>query len=291
MKAIPVTEGRAAWGFLAPSLIIVAGLIVVPLGCLGIYSFWAVQDNGLIAHVPTLSTWTQFFSESYFLGVFLKTLRLALFSTLICALVGYPPAYFLTTVGRRVRGMLIMLLFLPTWISYVVRTMSWIPVLGRTGLVNGLLIKFGFVNGPIHLLYNDVSVYMGMVHFLLPIMILNVFIGLQTVDTNLVLAARTLGANNAYAFWTVTFPLALPGLAAGGLLCFILATGAYITPMLLGGPSSKYFSNVLFETIVTQLDWPTGAALSLVLAAMLLLLVYIYGRVIGIATIVRAVKA
>jgi spermidine/putrescine transport system permease protein len=291
MKAIPVTEGRAAWGFLAPSLFIIAGLIAVPLGCLGIYSFWSVQDNGLIAHVPTLSTWAQFFSETYFRGVFLKTLRLALFSTLVCALAGYPPAYFLTTVGRRVRGMLIVLLFLPTWISYVVRTMSWIPVLGRTGLVNALLMKLGLTSGPIHLLYNDVSVYMGMVHFLLPIMILNVFIGLQTVDTNLVLAARTLGATNAYAFWTVTFPLAIPGLAAGGLLCFILATGAYITPMLLGGPGSKYFSNVLFETIVTQLDWPTGAALSLVLAAMLLLLVYIYGRVIGIATIVRAVKA
>jgi spermidine/putrescine transport system permease protein len=289
MRAVAVAEEKAAWGFLAPSFVIVAALIAVPIGCLGIYSFWSLQDNGLIAHGLTLSTWAQFFADSYFVEIFIKTLRLALLSTLICALIGYPPAYFLTIVGRRTRGMLIMLLFLPTWISYVVRTMSWIPVLGKDGLVNGVLMKLGLISAPAHLLYNNISVYMGMVHFLLPIMILNIFIGLQTVDANLVHAARTLGAKNWYAFRTVIFPLALPGLAAGGLLCFILATGAYITPMLLGGPSSKYFSNVLFDTIVTQLDWPTGAAMSLVLAVMLMILVYLYSRVIGIATIVRAV--
>ncbi|SOE92656.1 spermidine/putrescine transport system permease protein [Burkholderia sp. D7] len=290
MRTVVLSQGKAAWGYLTPSLLIIFALIVIPLGCLGVYSFWTLQDTGLISHAFTMSTWTQFFADAYYGSVFIKTLRLALFVTLICAIVGYPAAYFLTLVGPRARGMLIVLLFLPTWISYVVRTMSWIPVLGKTGLVNGLLIKLGLIDQPAHLLYNNVSVYMGMVHFLLPIMILNIFIGLQTVDRNLVSAARTLGATDLYVFLSVIFPLALPGLAAGSLLCFILATGAYITPMLLGGPDAKYFSNVLFETIVTQLDWPTGAALSLVLVAMLILLVYVYGRVIGLATIIRAVK-
>jgi len=290
MNAISA-EKRGAFGFLLPALLVVFCLIVVPLCCLAIYSFWSLDDAGLISQTFTLSTWTEFFLDSYYVGVLLKTLRLAVVSTIICALVGYAPAYFLTTLNGRARTFMIVLLFLPSWISYVVRTMAWLPILGRTGLLNTTLVDLGLLKQPIQLLYNDYAVYLGMVHFMLPVMILNIYIGLQTVDKNVVAAARTLGATSSYTFVTVTFPLALPGLAAGCLLCFVLSTGAYITPMILGGPGSKFFSNMLFETIITQLDWPLGAALSLILISLLLLLIYVYGRLIGLATITKSVRA
>lgn len=285
------SANATGYGFLGPALFFIFGLIVVPILCLGVYSFWSLDDTGLMDRTTTLATWGQLLVDTYYASMFLKTLVFALGVTVISAVIGYGPAYFLVGTNPKLRGVLILLLFLPSWISYVVRTMSWIPILGKFGLVNNLLVDIGIVDAPLPLLYNGFSVYVGMVHFLLPIMILNIFIGLQTVDRNVVSAARTLGAGSAYAFVTVVFPLALPGLAAGCLLCFILSTGAYITPMILGGPGSKYFSNVVYDTIITQLDWPTGAALSLLLIAMLTLLVYIYGRVIGLSTITRAMKA
>ena len=128
-------------------------------------------------------------------------------------------------------------------------------------------------------------------HYLLPIMILNIYLGLATVDPTIVAAARTLGANARQAFLAVTFPLALPGLSAGCLLCFILSLGTFVTPQILGGPGTTYYGNLVYDTILHQLDWPTGAMLSVVIMVLLIALLYVYGRFMGLSTVLRAIKS
>jgi spermidine/putrescine transport system permease protein len=147
------------------------------------------------------------------------------------------------------------------------------------------------VSAPLPLLYNEFSVHIGIIQYLLPLMIINIYIGLQYVDRNVVDAARTLGANPVAAFWKVTFPLALPGLSAGCLLSFILAMGAYITPMILGGPGATFYANLVYETVVQEQDWPFGAVLSLVVVFFLSAGLLLYARLAGLSRMFRDAPA
>ena len=165
--------------------------------------------------------------------------------------------------------------------------MSWINILGVSGAVNWLLMALGLTDSPIQMLYNETTVILGLVHFLLPFMVLNVFVSLDGIDLNLEDAANSLGATKWQAFLQVTLPLSLPGLAAGSLLCFVLGAGTYITPMLLGGPRDAMFANLVYEAIITQLNWPLGSALSLMLLIVLGALVLIYNRYLGMAQLMK----
>ncbi|MEN8742483.1 MAG: ABC transporter permease, partial [Phaeobacter gallaeciensis] len=158
---------------------------------------------------------------------------------------------------------------------------------GVSGAFNSALLALGIIDEPIQMLYNEVTVILGLVHFLLPFMILNIFVSLDGIDTNLENAANSLGATRWQAFLQVTLPLSLPGLAAGGLLCFVLGAGTYITPLVLGGPRDAMFANLVFEAIITQLNWPLGSALSLMLLAVLGALVMIYNRYLGMAQLMK----
>src|SRR5690606_3081878 len=140
----------------------------------------------------------------------------------------------------------------------------------------------------IQMLYNEATVVLGLVHFLLPFMVLNVYVSLDGIDESLESAARSLGCTSWRAFLEVTLPLSLPGLAAGSLLCFVLGAGTYITPMVLGGPRDAMFANLVFEAIIVQLNWPLGSALSLVLLIVLGTLVAVYNRFIGMGQIAKS---
>jgi len=264
----------------------VCAFVLAPILCVGAYSFWGRDTPGL-----TLGNWYEFFSDPFYAAILLDTLRLAGITTLVCVVLGYGPAVYLMLQPPRRRALLVVMLFLPSWISYIVRTMSWLPILGKAGLINQLMLNAGLIDQPLPLLYNNFSIYVGLVQFLLPLMIINVFIGLQSVDPSLVLAARTLGANRLQAFRRVTLPLSLPGLAAGCLLCFILSIGSYITPMVLGGPGATYYANLVYDTVLTQQDWPLGATLSLVVVIFLSLALILYARFMGLANMFRDVSA
>jgi spermidine/putrescine transport system permease protein len=203
---------------------------------------------------------------------------------------GYVPAYFLAYANTRHKVLLILLLMLPFWISYIIRTMSWIHVLGASGIVNTVLQWLGIVGEPLQMLYNEMSVVLGLVLFLLPFMVLNIYVSLEGIDRNLTDAAKSLGCTGWQAFREVTLPLSLPGLGAGTILCFVLAAGTYITPMVLGGPGNAMFANLVFEAIITQLNWPLGSALSLVLLILLGALVMIYTRYLGIDQIAKSFR-
>jgi spermidine/putrescine transport system permease protein len=284
-------SGRGAFArparLLSPALSMLFMLLVVPILFVLVYSFWLRTATGAVQPTLTLANWRELFSDVYYWEILFRTLRLAVVTTTICALVGYVVAYFLAYTRFRKRILLVLLLMLPFWISFVIRTMSWIHVLGTTGVVNTVLVSLGLVGEPVKLLYNDVAIHVGLIHVLLPFMILNIFVSLDGIDRNVVDAASTLGAPPWRGFLDVTLPLSLPGLGAGCLLCFILCCGTYITPLLLGGPRNAMFASLIFDAVIAQFDWPFGAALSILLLVLLGSVVLIYNRYMGLSQVFR----
>jgi spermidine/putrescine transport system permease protein len=169
-------------------------------------------------------------------------------------------------------------------------TFSWIHILGEQGVINVALIDLGLIDQPIRMLYTEGAVIMGMVHFLLPYMVLNVYVSLEGIDRNLIAAARTLGCTGWQAFKEVSLPLSLPGLMAGLLLCFVLAAGSYVTPQILGSTRDALFGNLVFDTIMSELNWPLGATLSIVLLVLLGIISVIYSRYMGLSQIFKGLS-
>ena len=284
--SVETREARQPWILLAPALSAVTLLLFVPLLFIVVYSFWLRTASGADQVGFYLDNWREALTDPFYRDILISTLRIAAITTLVCGLMGYPAAYFIAR-ARGNKMILLLLLMLPFWISYIIRTMSWINILGVSGAVNSVLMTLGIISEPLNMLYNETTVILGLVHFLLPFMILNVFVSLDGIDTNLEDAANSLGATRWQAFLQVTLPLSLPGLAAGGLLCFVLGAGTYITPLVLGGPTDAMFANLVFEAIITQLNWPLGSALSLMLLAVLAVLVMIYNRYLGMAQLMK----
>jgi spermidine/putrescine transport system permease protein len=205
-------------------------------------------------------------------------------------LMGYPASYFVAMTRLKHKWLLLLLLFLPFWISFIIRTMSWIDVLGGQGAINSMLHYAGVASHPLALLYREAAVEVGTVHFLLPYMILNVWVSLEGIDRNLIHAARTLGCTPWRAFLEVTLPLSLPGLFAGLLLCFVLAAGSYLTAAILGGPANFMFGNLIYDALNSELSWPMAATLSIILLALLGLVTALYGRFIGMGQVYRGLS-
>ena len=281
---------RRPWILLGPALSAVTFLLIIPIGFITVYSFWlrtAIGDEQIGFH---LDNWQLVLTDPFYRDILVQTIRIAAVSTLLCIVLGYVPAYFIAYSDTRHKLLLILLLMLPFWISYIIRTMSWINILGTSGALNTVLLWIGIIDAPLRMLYNEATVVAGLVHFLLPFMVLNIYVSLDGIDRNLTAAAQSLGCNGWQAFREVTLPLSLPGLAAGSLLCFVLAAGTYITPMILGGPRNAMFANLVFETIITQLNWPLGSALSLVLLILLGAVVMAYTRYLGIDQIAKSFR-
>jgi spermidine/putrescine transport system permease protein len=283
---VEAREARQPWILLSPALLVVTLLLFVPLIFIVVYSFWLRTATGADQAGFFLDNWQEALGDPFYRDILLHTLRIAAITTIVCALAGYPSAYFIAR-SKGNKALLLLLLMLPFWVSYIIRTMSWINILGVSGALNSFLVWTGLVSEPIQMLYNEPTVILGLVHFLLPFMILNVYVSLEGIDRNLEDAASSLGATRIQGFREVTLPLSLPGLAAGGLLCFVLAAGTYITPLVLGGPSDAMFANLVFEAIITQLNWPLGSALSLMLLVILGALVLLYNHFLGMAQLMK----
>jgi spermidine/putrescine transport system permease protein len=287
--AVRPSPGSASAGLLlAPALALLFFLVLVPIGFVAVYSFWLRTATGAVRPELTLGNWRELFGDAYYWRILGRTLRLAVVTTAVCALIGYVTAYFLANTGIKRRTLLVLLIMMPFWISFVIRTLSWIHVLGTTGVVNSVLGRMGVIDAPLKLLYTDFAVHVGLIHALLPFMVLNVFVSLESIDRNTVAAAQTLGASPWRAFIDVTLPLSLPGLGAGCLLCFILCSGTYITPLLLGGPGNFMFASLIYDAIIAQFDWPFGAVLSIVLLVFLGAVVFAYQRFMGLTQVLRS---
>lgn len=287
--ATKTQNARQPWILLSPALTTILLLLIVPLIFVVVYSFWLRTANGSDQVGFYLNNWNEVLTDSFYHEILFSTLRIAAITTVVCAILGYPAAYFIAR-SKGNKGILLLLLMLPFWVSYIIRTMSWINILGVSGALNSVLLSVGIISEPLQLLYNEVTVILGLVHFLLPFMILNIFVSVDGIDTTLEDAACSLGTTRWQSFLEITLPLSVPGLAAGGLLCFVLAAGTYITPLILGGPSDAMFANLVYEAIITQLDWPLGSALSLVLIIVLGALVFIYNRFFGMSQLMKGLS-
>ena len=284
--SVEARERRQPWILLSPALTAITLLLFIPLLFIVVYSFWLRTAVGGVEVAFSTQNWQRALTDPFYRYILVSTLRIAFITTFFCAVLGYPAAYFIAR-ARGNRTILLLLLMLPFWISYIIRTMSWINILGVSGALNTTMLSLGIVNEPIQMLYNEATVILGLVHFLLPFMVLNVYVSVEGIDRSLEDAACSLGATRFDAFREVTLPLSLPGLAAGGLLCFVLAAGTYITPLILGGPRDAMFANLVFEAIITQLNWPMGSALSLMLLVVLGAVVAVYNHFLGMSQLSR----
>ena len=278
------------WLLLSPSLMAIFLLLVVPVCFVVVYSFWLRAPSGQDIPAFQLGNYAKFFADFFYPSILLDTLRVALETVIICLIMGYVPAYFFYKTQSRFKPYFMLLIMLPFWISFIIRTLSWINILGDSGLINHLLITMGIISEPIGLLYNEGAVIMGLLQYLLPFMILNIYVSLDGIDPSLTEAAKSLGCTEWQAFREVTLPLSLPGVSAGCLLVFVLTCGTYLPPMILGGPGNDMIANLIFKRVIGTLDWPFGSAISTLLLLLLILIVYTYNRYMGINQIFKTLS-
>ena len=275
------------WGLLSPAMSAVFLLLVVPICFVVVYSFWLRAPTGADIPAFQFGNYAKFFEDFFYPSILIRTIRVALETVVICLLMGYVPAYFFYRSKTKHKALLLLLIMLPFWISFIIRTMSWVNILGDTGLFNHVLIKLGILSSPLGLLYNEGAVILGLVQYLLPFMILNIYVSLEGIDKSLLEAAKSLGCTEWQAFREVTLPLSLPGVSAGCLLVFVLTAGTYLSPMILGGPGNDMIANLIFKRVIGTLDWPFGSAISVILLGLLGIIVYTYNRYLGINQIFK----
>jgi ABC-type spermidine/putrescine transport system permease subunit I len=257
---------------LAPPLTFLGAVFVFPITQVVWGSFFAPE--------PTLQHYARMITVPVYARVFWITLKISLLTTLGCLLLGYPAAYFLASVRASTRQLLLICVIVPFFISLLVRNYIWMILLQRNGLLNRLLLEWGWISRPLELMYNEFGVLVAMVHMLLPYMIFPVLSALLTIPGELLQASAGLGAGPVRTFARVTLPLSLPGIAAGSLLVFIVALGFFITPALLGGPKQMMISNLIEFNVRQVLNWPFAFALSNTLLSGTLVLYLVYVRLL-----------
>ncbi|MEA2985510.1 MAG: putrescine transport system permease protein [Alphaproteobacteria bacterium] len=215
-------------------------------------------------------------SDSLYLGSYLRSLTIAALSTLMLLLGGFPLAYALARMPRRWQPVLVVLVILPFWTSFLIRVYAWMNILQREGLLNQALLALGIIDEPLAWLASDTAIYIGIVYSYLPFMVLPIYATLEKLDEGLLEAAADLGCRPWKAFWLVTVPLSLPGIAAGALLCFIPIVGEFVIPDLLGGSEELMIGQVLWTEFFSNRDWPAASAVAVILLFLLIVPVVIY---------------
>jgi putrescine transport system permease protein len=220
-----------------------------------------IWDNGFFFNA-TLENYLYILTDSYYLTSFFNSLKLAFISTLFCILIGYPIAFFIATSSNNTRNILLILIIIPFWSSFLLRVYAWKIILQSSGVINTLLLNFGFIDEPLQLLYNQYAVLIGVIYTYLPLMILPLYGFLVKFDLTLVDAAHDLGSNKFFTFFRIVLPLSIPGILAGSLLVFIPVVGEFIIPEMLGGSDKLYYGKILWEEFFVNRNWPSASALA-----------------------------
>jgi spermidine/putrescine transport system permease protein len=260
---------RAA-SLLSGSLVWLVGFFVLPLVYLLGVSFARRSPYGTVEWILSLSNYARAFQPLY-LEIYWRSLWMALLTTVLCALLGYPVAY---TIARHVpprwKSALLLLVVIPFWTSFLIRTYAWIVILRTEGVANTVLLHLHLSHEPLRLLYTPLAVFIGLVYGELPFMILPLYVVLEKIDKSLFEAAEDLGASARRTFWKVTLPLSVPGLVAGTILVFIPSIGAFITPDLLGGARTMMVGNLIQNQFAMVRDQPFGSAVAFLLTFVVL---------------------
>lgn len=269
--------GKPGW-LLAPGILWLFVFMLIPVAFMVIVSFWS---SGYYGTKPdfTFKNYAKLFQSPLYSGQLLKTLRIGLEATLLSLVLSYPIAYLLSRAAGVLKALLVLLLFLPFWASYVVRAFVWLPILGRNGAINQGLMGLGIIDTPIDwLLYNEGAVLVGLVYVYTLFMTLPIYLSLEKIDPRLIEAATDLGARPLQIFWRILLPLSWPGVVSGSIMVFLLTMSAYVTPQLLGGPRGIMFGNVIASQFLANNDWAFGAALAVTMVLVVVILLLIVGR-------------
>ena len=266
---------RSGYGLLSPSLLVLLAIFVAPLLFLVPTSLHPYIPGTGIGVEWTLANYTDILGDRFYLNIIGRTLALGLIVVLITLLVGYPLAFYLARTRTRLRPWLIILVVFPLLLNLVVRSFGWIVLLANRGLINDWLRAAGIIDKPIRLLFDFSGLLIGLSHIFLPFMVLVLIGAIQNIPRDVEDAARTLGASRREVLLKVTLPLSLPGILSGSILVFVLTISALVTPRLLGGPTYKVMSTLIFDEFLQVLNWPRGAAMAFILTAIVLLLVWL----------------
>ena len=251
-------------------------MLILPMGLIALYSF-TKQGNTIVSFTFTLEHYAKFFTDPDFLIVLWRSLLIAFKTTVICLLLGYPVAFFISRSSEKLQNILVLAITIPMWINMLVRTYAWIGLLSEGGLIQRLLGFFGIAQGE--LLYTEGAVLLGMVYNFLPFMVLQINTALCKMDHSLLEASADLGANARQTFIRVTLPMSLPGVINGITLVFLPAVSSFFIPKLLGGGQYFLIGNLIENQFITVGEWNFGSAISMIMAAVMMLLMMLVRKV------------
>jgi spermidine/putrescine transport system permease protein len=275
-----MSKPRATLLMMLPGLAWLVLLMVVPcLLIFGLAFFERGVYGGIDYGVRTLDNFRRA-GDPLYTTILLDSGRIALTATLVAILIAYPAAYAISRATPRWQAPLLILVILPFWSNYLIRTYAWMVILNREGVINSLLTRLGLIDQPLNILYNEFAVVLGLVYNYAPFVILAIFASLQRLDPSYAEASRDLGAGSWTTFRRIVLPLTLPGVAAGGVFVFVLSIGNFITPDLLGGGRLQMVGNLIYDQFLTARDWPFGATLSIVLIAVMM--VVLFGQALAV---------
>ncbi len=264
-------------GLIFPAAFWLVVFFLAPLAIMLAYSLARRGTYGGVVWDWNVEQYLRFFDPLY-LQIFFRSIWIAVLTTVICLIMGYPFAYFIARQPRRRRNPLLLLIMIPFWTNFLIRTYAWILILRTEGLINTVLVSLGLISKPLTLLYTESAVILGLVYGYLPFMVLPLYASIEKLDFSLVEAAFDLGADEVRAFLRVVLPQTMPGVIAGCILVFIPSIGAFVTPDILGGAKTVMIGNLIQQQFLTSRDWPFGSAVSFILMVIVTLAIVVYFR-------------
>ena len=276
LKSEEYRERLTLFGLSLPALIAILVVVFLPIFWLSSLSFFGASG------ALSFENYDRIFSSALYRKTFVVTFQISVSVTVICVILGYPLCYWLNKLPNRTAGILMIFVLVPFWTSVLVRTYAWLVLLQRKGIINETLLGLGIIQEPLQLAHNLTGSIIGMVHIMLPFLVLPLYATMRGIDTDLVRAAVGLGASPRSAFWHVFFPMSLPGLSAGIVLVFILSLGFYVTPALLGGGRVQMLAQRIESTITVYSNWGAASALGVVLLLLAVLMIWLMNRVFGL---------
>ncbi len=275
LQRVASKERLTFFGLTLPYLLIVVALIIIPVGWLFYLSFIGRDGSFSFENYERMTK-----SRAY-IRIFITTFKISILTTLICAVIGYPLSYFMSQLSRKWANICMIGVLIPFWTSLLVRTYAWLVLLQKKGLLNNIAIDIGLISEPIKFVHNTTGTLIGMVHIMLPFLILPLYANMRSIDRDCLKAASSLGATPTRAFWTVFFPLSVPGLLAGLLIVFVLCLGFYVTPAILGGGRVIMAAMKISSNIELYFSWGAASALGVVLLIVTSVILFIASKLVS----------
>jgi putative spermidine/putrescine transport system permease protein/spermidine/putrescine transport system permease protein len=276
LKKLDRNERFKLFGLTLPYLGLVSCLIIIPIGWLFYMSFIG-KDGSL-----SLEHYTRMLDSKAYIRIFITTFKISFLTTLICVVIGYPLTYFMSQLPKKWAGVCMIGVLIPFWTSLLVRTYAWLVLLQKKGLLNNVLIDLEIITEPIKFVHNTSGTLIGMAHIMLPFLILPLYANMRSIDKDCVRAAASLGATPSRAFWTVFFPLSIPGLLAGLLIVFVLCLGFYVTPAVLGGGRVIMAAMKISSNIELYFSWGAASALGVVLLVVTMAILFLASKLVSL---------